>query len=461
MEQDIIAATALGALRGSREGGAILFRGVTYATAGRFAAPAPPAPWTTAPDAGPRDATRDGSIAPQLPSRLAAAMGGFERPQGEDCLSLTIATPGVRGARPVLVFLHGGAFISGAGSLAWYDGGRLAAEGDLVVVGVNYRLGALGFLHGDLALDDQAAALRFVARHIGAFGGDPARITLAGQSAGATSIAHLLARADVRPLIRRAILMSGAFGRGHRDPAARAAIARHFGELLDDDPTTAPLPAILAAQGRLARELARFGQTMPPFWPDPPSRGDTAGGDSAGDDFLATVGEAARGMDVMIGTTREEVHAFYAADPAMTDPPADAAEDLAARLGGSLAAARAARPDGSMLDWLADLGTEALFAGPGRALAARMGASGARVFPYRFDAAPTPRWRACHCIDLPFAFGNYAAWREAPMLGGMGEAAFERISAPLRRAITGFTRDGDPGWAAGGEHVLGNPDTAP
>lgn len=440
-----MAATALGALRGSREGGAILFRGVTYATAARFGAPAPPAPST-----GPRDATRNGNIAPQLPSRLAAAMGGFERPQGEDCLSLTIATPGLRGARPVLVFLHGGAFISGAGSLAWYDGGKLATEGDLVVVGVNYRLGALGFLHGDLALDDQAAALRFVAQHIGAFGGDPARITLAGQSAGATSIAHLLPRPDLRRLVSRVILMSGAFGRGHRDAAARAAIGQRFCELLDDDPTAAPLPALLAAQGKLACELASFGQTMPPFWPDPPGGGD----------FLAAVAEAAGGMAVMIGTTREEVHAFYAADPAMADPPPEAAEHLAARLGGSLAAARAARPDGSTLDWLADLGTEALFAAPGRALAAGMAAAGARVFRFRFDAAPTARWRACHCIDLPFAFGNHAAWREAPMLGGMDAATFERISAPLRRAITGFAHDGDPGWAEGGEHMLGNPAAA-
>lgn len=441
MESNLIAATSLGRLRGQREGQALLFRGVNYATATRFGAPAPPAPWT-----GLRDATRDGPIAPQLPSRLAAAMGGFTRPQDEDCLSLTIATPGPGGARPVLVFFHGGAFISGAGSLAWYDGGRLTAEGDIVVVGVNYRLGALGFLHGDLALDDQAAALRFIAAEIGAFGGDPSRITLAGQSAGATSIAHLLPRPGVRALASRAILMSGAFGRAHREAAARAAIARRFRELLDDDPTAAPVPAILAAQGRLARELADFGQTMPPFWPDPPQGGDV----------MAAVARASTGMSVMIGTTHDEVHAFYAANPAMADPAPDAAEALAHRLGSTLETARAARPDGTMLDWLADLGTEALFAAPSRNLAARMAAAGAHVFPYRFDTAPTTRWRACHCIDLPFAFANRAAWRDAPMLGGIDDAAFERISAPVRAAILRFVRGGEPGWAEGTLHQLGS-----
>ncbi len=440
MEPELIAATSLGKLRGRREAAAVLFRGVKFAAAARFGAPAPPAPW-----AEPCDATRDGPIAPQNPSRLAAAMGGFGRTQGEDCLSLTIATPSTRGARPVLVFLHGGAFISGAGSLAWYDGGRLAAEGDIVVVGVNYRLGALAFLHGDLALDDQEAALRFIAREIGAFGGDPARITLAGQSAGAPSIAHLMPRPEVRCLVSRAILMSGAFGRAHREGPARAAIARRFSELLDDDPATAPLPAILAAQGRLARELAAFGQTMPPFWPDPP----------AGGDFMTVAARAFAGTAVMIGTTHDEVHAFYAADPAMAEPAADAAAALAASLGGSLDAAETARPGGTMLDWLADLATEALFAAPSRDLAARMARAGARVFRYRFDTAPTARWRACHCVDLPFAFGNYAAWREAPMLGAMEEATFERVSAPVRAAILRFVRGGEPGWAEGDEHLLG------
>lgn len=441
METDLIATTRQGALRGQRERGVVLFRGVPYATAARFGAPGPVAPWQ-----GVRDATRNGSIAPQLPSRLAVAMGAFERPQGEDCLSLTIATPGVAGKRPVLVFLHGGAFMSGAGSLAWYDGGRLAAEGDIVVVCVNYRLGALGFLRGDLGLDDQEAALRFIAADIAAFGGDPARITLAGQSAGATSIGLLLSRPGVRGLVHGAILMSGAFGRGFRDDARRRAIAKRFTELLDDDPATAPLPAMLTAQARLGRDMAVLGDFMPPFWPASP----------AGDEFLPTIARAAGGMAVMIGTTREESHAFLRADPAIATLPEDAAEALAARHGGTLAAARGARPDGDQVDWLADLATEAQFAAPARRLSGLLAAAGAKVFRYRFDAAPTPEWRACHCIDLPFFFGNREAWRDAPMLGKLDDAAFELISAPARAAVIAFVRGADPGWAAGERHLLGN-----
>ena len=269
--------------------------------------------------------------------------------------------------------------------------------------------------------------------------------------AGATSIAHLLPRPEVRRLVARAILMSGAFGRGHREAGARAAIARRFAKLLDDDPTIAPLQAILGAQGKLGRELAGFGQTMPPFWPDPP----------AGGDFMTEVAAACAGMPVMIGTTHDEVHAFYAADPAMVDPPPDATASLAQQLGGTLEAARAARPDGAMLDWLADLGTEELFAGPARTLMALMRARGARVFDYRIDIAPTARWRACHCIDLPFAFGNHAAWRDAPMLGGMDAAAFERLSAPVRAAIIRFVRDGDPGWPEGATQLLGSASPSP
>jgi para-nitrobenzyl esterase len=141
------ACTALGDLAGLAGDGVLKFRGVPYALppvgARRFAPPAPPEPWD-----GVRDATRHGPIRPQPSSRLRMAMGEFSRDQGEDCLTLTIATPATDDSRlPVIVWLHGGAWLSGAGSLDWYDGGPLARDGDVVVVGVNYRLGPLGFLN--------------------------------------------------------------------------------------------------------------------------------------------------------------------------------------------------------------------------------------------------------------------------------------------------------------------------
>src|SRR5829696_6547352 len=194
-----VATTDCGTLRGTHEQGVAVFRAVPYAAPPvdtlRFKPPARPAPWT-----GERDATVDGPIAPQGPSRLRAAMGDFSYPQSDDCLTLTIWTPSPDAARrPVLVWLHGGAFISGAGSLPWYSGATMARRGDVVVVGVNYRLGALGFMHlpgvslPNLGLLDQFAALEWVSRNIAAFGGDPDNITIAGQSAGGFSVLAMLA----------------------------------------------------------------------------------------------------------------------------------------------------------------------------------------------------------------------------------------------------------------------------
>src|ERR1700722_4574582 len=140
------ARTSQGVLSGARENGVSVFRGVPYAAPAigplRFKPPQPPIAWK-----GMRDASRDAPIAPQLPSRLANVMGDFVRPQSEDCLSLDIwtAAPAGEGARPVMVWIHGGAFLSGAGSLPWYAGDAFARDG-VVAVSINYRLGPLGFL---------------------------------------------------------------------------------------------------------------------------------------------------------------------------------------------------------------------------------------------------------------------------------------------------------------------------
>lgn len=171
---------------------------VRYAVAERFARPRPV-----------RDGDRPptGEICPQLPSRLDAVMGPplDRHPQGEDCLNLTVTTPARDGAaRPVMVWFHGGGFSSGAGLMDWYDGGALATEGDVVVVAVNYRVGALGYLcldgvsEGNLGLYDQLEALRWVRRHIAAYGGDPADVTVFGQSAGALSIRLLMELPEAR-----------------------------------------------------------------------------------------------------------------------------------------------------------------------------------------------------------------------------------------------------------------------
>jgi para-nitrobenzyl esterase len=447
-----VAQTALGNLRGVFTDGVAAFRSVPYAAPPigelRFAPAAPVRAWT-----GLRDATRHGPIAPQLPSRLGVAMGNFSRPHDEDCLTLTICTPAPDGkARPVLVWLHGGAWISGAGSLDWYDGARLAREGDLVFVGVNYRLGALGWLHrpgivdAEAGTSDMIAALAWVRDHIAGFGGDPASVTVMGQSAGATSIGRLLMLADARGLFRRVIMQSGGFGRGAYASAVATERADQLLRLLDINPhastaltrlRSADVRHLLVAQGELARANARFAQTMPMFMPVLPSAMPQA-------EMLDAIADGAGGKDVLIGATADEVHAFFAADPGMENPPADA---LVARFGGEAALARyrARRPGGSAMDLLADLGTDETFLLPAMRLAEAVAARGGNAYAYLFDwAPPRSRFKSCHCIDLPFVFGNFDAWGDAAMLAGGDAAQMADLSAAIRRAWIAFVRTGDP-----------------
>jgi para-nitrobenzyl esterase len=451
-----IAHTALGDLRGSAENGVVNFRAVPYAAPPvgerRFAPPAPHPRWN-----GLRDATQHGPIAPQLPSRLGAAMGNYTRPQSEDCLTLTIATPAPDArARPVLVWLHGGAWITGAGSLDWYDGATLAREGDLVFVGVNHRLGALGFLHhpaiapANLGQLDQIAALNWVHEHIAAFGGDASRVTVMGQSAGGTAIGRLLLDPATRGLFRRGIIQSGSFGRPGITMADGVRRAETFMRLLDIDPDAAdavarmralPPARILEAQVAFGRTLARFGaiaSLFAPLLPEPMPQ----------PALLDAIAAGAADKDIIVGATREEVHAFFAIDPALENPdPARVAERFAQVAGAANAIERyrARRPGGSAMDLLADLVSDDVFLWPSFRLADAMAQHGARVFGYRFDwSPPNSRFNACHCIDLPFAFGTLGAWPDAAMLAGGNAAQMQALSALVRRAWISFTCDGDP-----------------
>ncbi|MCC3381988.1 carboxylesterase/lipase family protein [Paenibacillus farraposensis] len=215
--------TRLGQLRGEARDGYCVWKGIPYAQPPvgelRFRAPRPLEPWE-----GVRAATSFGPICPQpMPSADSMTGNLIEPPkQSEDCLYLNVWTPAseVPGeGRPVMVWIHGGAFVTGSGIIPLYDGARMANKGDVVVVTINYRLGPLGFLHltprGDglasnAGLLDQIAALEWVRDHIAAFGGNPDEVTVFGESAGAMSIAALLAMPAAKGLFQRAILQSGA-----------------------------------------------------------------------------------------------------------------------------------------------------------------------------------------------------------------------------------------------------------
>jgi para-nitrobenzyl esterase len=445
-----------GKLAGRREDGLEVYRGIPFAAApvgaNRFRPPMPPQAWT-----GLRDATLPAAICPQSPSRLSYAMGDVAAAQDEDCLTVTVWTPSADGARrPVLVWLHGGAYVSGAGALDWYSGAKLAREGDLVVVAVNYRLGALGWLHhdgiasGNLGLLDQHAALQWVKDNIAAFGGDPGNVTLWGQSAGAQSIAFLLMRPTSRGLFHRIILQSGPLGAPPRSAAdatlladgllSELGIATSPGALqrLQQVPVAALLKAQGAVAQRLAAESQHKGRALLPIGPVAdgtilPKRAD----------YDAALKDAAGHVDVLIGTTREEMAIFFAANPAMQNlQSAPLAPDELARL-------QARRAGGTPAQLFADFVGERTFVAGSLAWAERAAAAGRRTFVYQFDwSSPDRRLAACHCLDLPFVFGTREAFATAPMLAGADAREIDALSAVMRASWIAFARTGDPSHRA-------------
>ncbi len=446
-----IAHSRHGALQGEQGRGVIRFRGIPYASATRFGPPTAVPGWT-----GTLDATHHGPIGPQPRSRLALAMGDYDRAQAEECLTLTIATPALEGARPVLVFFHGGAYWTGAGSLDWYDGGVLAAENGLVVVGVNYRLGALGFLaHPDLSpgnrgIEDMEAALAWVQANIASFGGDPANVTVAGQSAGAHAIHVMLTRPATRGLFHRAVLMSGIPRMAPMALGAAAEVAERMAAHLGlpvRGLATAPVAALVEANIHMVRAFAGFADIALPLLPAAEGDADAVADPAA---FLQAGAEAAasRNVDILIGATREEMHAFFAPDPGFDAPDPALVAAKFADLAGSAAAIdsyRARRPDGTLRDLIGDLVTDHMFRLPAEEFAAAARTAGARVQTYSFDwAAPGNKFKACHCIDLPFLFGNFPQWPDAAMLAGGDPAAMHALSARLRAIVAGFAGGPEP-----------------
>jgi para-nitrobenzyl esterase len=474
LERDI---PGLGSVRGAAEGDIVAFRSIPYAAPPvgelRFALPAPPLPWN-----GVRDATKNGPVAPQTASRVDAVMGAITAPQAENCLSLAVWTPADSGAKlPVLVWLHGGGYLTGAGSLPWYDGGNLASRHGMVVVGVNYRLGALGFLSvpghlpDNLAIHDELAALRWVRDHIADFGGDPRRVTVFGQSGGAHNITSLLAMDGREELFQRAILQSPplAIDLISRDEAMRrgAVFLRHLG-LTADTPELVrklrafPVKDLLEAQVKTMMELVAMtkGDLRPPFLPT-----DLAPHDFPGDQLLerAAANAAARGIDLMIGWTRDEANLYVAANPALGAIGEDELKERAAAMCGAEASAmieavRRDRPGASPGQIFLALVTETSIGRPCLRLAEHVVAAGGRAFVYRFDwQSPDPVLGACHCLELPFVFGTWRAWSDARLMAGADKTAVQKLSSEIMRRWAGFAAAGDPGfppWRRGATPIM-------
>ena len=266
MSSPTVVEVEAGTLAGTSRDRVDVWLGVPYAEPPvgrlRFTAPKPIQPWR-----GRRPATEFGGAATQPRSPLSnVARLGVPR---EDCLYLNVYTPAEPAPpRPVLVWIHGGAYTSGSGAL--YDGTNLAVTGDIVVVSVNYRLGVFGFVDlaavtdaaipSNLGLRDQIAALEWVRDNIAAFGGDPERVTVAGESAGSVSVSLLLTAPSTRGLFRSAIMQSGSYSLAHGDGVRRRVAQRYAEELglgADDGDRLWELPAerLVQAQQRVGRAV--------------------------------------------------------------------------------------------------------------------------------------------------------------------------------------------------------------
>jgi para-nitrobenzyl esterase len=456
----VVEATA-GRVRGSTGRGVQVFRGIPYAeppvTERRFTAPVAVERWV-----GERDCTQDGPIPPQGPSRLKEVVGEFGGYQAEDCLSLTIWAPDSPGAsRPVMVFVHGGAYVSGAGSLACYDAEALARDGDVVVVAPNFRIGALGFLYlpgvseGNLGLLDLVLALRWVHDNIAAFAGDSRQVTIFGQSSGAGCIRALMAMPQALGLFRRAILQSAPLGRPDRQPAYAAEIGRRYAAFVGLAPDDRPgfeqveVAKLLAAQTQLARSIPMpLGTNELPFTPVVDG---TTVLDEGANWFLAEAGQ----HEAIVGFTAQEMAAFYAVDPVMRGATQDdALQSLRAFVANDAdavfaeyAALRGA--DATPADVLCDFHTDRQFGAPAVAYARWLAERGVRTWMYRFDwPSPAPGLGACHCIELAFVLDNLARWHGARMVAGADPAMAATLARQMLQAWAAFARTGNPAHPA-------------
>ncbi|MGW7061985.1 carboxylesterase/lipase family protein [Streptomyces sp. NPDC054904] len=472
-----------GRLRGAVEDGIAVFRAVPYAAPPvgdlRWRSARPHPGWT-----GTRDATTDGPSAPQ-PYREGGdpVLGGHGSPPfDEDCLTVNIWTPAADGARrPVLVWIHGGGFVSGSGSLPGYSGATFARDGDLVFVSVNYRIGPLGYLTfpagedasgetgaaavdgapapdtdsggggGNPWLTDQLRALRWVRENIAAFGGDPELITVAGQSGGAVSTAALVGHPEAEGLIKRVILQSPPLGLDFPAPAAYQERVDAYRDLAGAG-TVAELRAldwpelIGAGLGLLAR-TARWGYWPTPFLPV--IDGVTLHRHPAGN----LIHGSATDIDVLIGWTREEANFGFALDEGYAAATRDQVTERIADTFGTVdapevyAAYERARPGARPADVLMDLITDELFRVPALRLAEARAEIGRPVYAYRFDL-PTPahdgRLGAAHCLELPFVFDNFDQWTHAPFVAGLAPAVRDGLADTMHRAWIAFVRTGDP-----------------
>ncbi|MDX3071115.1 carboxylesterase/lipase family protein [Streptomyces sp. MI02-7b] len=453
---------AAGRLRGSREAGTAVFRGIPFAEppvgALRFGAPRPVRGWT-----GVREAV---SYGPPPPQGGHFGMDAQARDTADgDWLTVNVWTPATDPAAglPVMVWIHGGAYVIGASGLPEYDGGRLARDGGVVVVTFNYRVGIEGFARIGGAPDnrgllDQVAALEWVRDNIRAFGGDPARVTVFGESAGGGSVAALLAMDRAAGLFHRAVAQSvpGTFFAPELAADIAAACAAELGlrPTVADLSTVAPHElsgagdTVSATMERWAQRWGRPALKAIPF--SPVVDGDVL----AATPWQALRDGAGRGVELLVGHTRDEQRLFTVVEGLLGEVGEEqAAEALHAFAPGPDGARRyrAAHPAAGPEELYELVHSDWLFRMPSLHLAEAQTTAGGRVHVYEL-AWPAPGmggvFGACHGLDVPLVFGNLDRGRPAVLIGETPSPEAEALSTRMRTAWTSFATHGDPGWPA-------------
>jgi para-nitrobenzyl esterase len=447
-----LVATPSGQLQGRSFAGADVFLGIPYAEPPvgplRFQPPRPFGPWD-----GVRDALAFGPSAPQpVGGPFSGLVPGMAvGVQSEDCLTLNVWAPHRASTEllPVMVWIHGGAFVIGGSSLATYDAELLSTEQHVVVVSINYRLGALGWLSGvpgvtpNCGLLDQVLALEWVRDHIASFGGDPGNVTVFGESGGAGSVLHLLASPLAKGLVHQGISQSP--GAGQTLSSETAALVSDALVAKVGDLATVDLETLLAKQVEVADELVMVVGAMPFH---PVVDGDVLPAAPLDPGALLPV-------PLLAGSTAEEMRLF--ADPMFADfdhatlvmvldplLSAEAHRPLGAENVDAVVTAyeEALVPPGDRADVFAAVATDVVMRLP---LADLLDQHDGPAFAYSFTWRATGAPRdvgACHAADLPFTFGTLDrdGWGE-----WIGDAeAAEGLSRAMREAWATFARTGVP-----------------